>query len=123
MRGFSPGTLASSQRSCWLTGLSTLPLGVNECVHGCLSCVSVLPCNGLATCPGCTVAMVAVTGGLSVGAPAMSVSVVVSLGETLHPPCLLIDGSVAPVYGSLTSVSLSQGSCGLATISVYHCQW
>ncbi|MED6254178.1 hypothetical protein ATANTOWER_018742 [Ataeniobius toweri] len=33
-----------------LIGLSQLPLGV----HGCLSCVSELPCDGMATCPGCT---------------------------------------------------------------------
>ncbi|MEQ2174613.1 hypothetical protein GOODEAATRI_009638 [Goodea atripinnis] len=41
-----------------------------------------------------TVVMVAgvrlVTGKLPIGAPAMSVSVVVSLGKTLQPPCLLM---------------------------------
>ncbi|MEQ2233101.1 hypothetical protein ILYODFUR_018448 [Ilyodon furcidens] len=35
-----------------LIGLSLLPLCVNGCVHGCLSCV--LPCDGLAIRPGCT---------------------------------------------------------------------
>ncbi|MED6259010.1 hypothetical protein ATANTOWER_015495 [Ataeniobius toweri] len=35
-----------------LIGLSKIPLVVNGCVHGCLSCM--LPCNGLATCPRCT---------------------------------------------------------------------
>ncbi|MEQ2237816.1 hypothetical protein ILYODFUR_026998, partial [Ilyodon furcidens] len=35
MRGFSPGTTASSQ-----SPKIQLPLGVNGCVHGCLDCVS-----------------------------------------------------------------------------------
>ncbi|MEQ2297340.1 hypothetical protein AMECASPLE_033787 [Ameca splendens] len=37
-----------------LFGLSKLPLGMNECVYSCLSCVcvSVLPCDVLVTCPG-----------------------------------------------------------------------
>ncbi|MEQ2237680.1 hypothetical protein ILYODFUR_025592 [Ilyodon furcidens] len=44
MHGFSPGTRASSHSpknmTVRLTGLSKLPLGVNECVHGCLFCMS-----------------------------------------------------------------------------------
>ncbi|MED6259812.1 hypothetical protein ATANTOWER_032779 [Ataeniobius toweri] len=58
MRGLSPGTSASSHSpknmTVRLIGLSKLHLGVNECVHGCLSCMSLCPCDGLATCPGCT---------------------------------------------------------------------
>ncbi|MEQ2189052.1 hypothetical protein GOODEAATRI_021259 [Goodea atripinnis] len=40
IRGFSPVTLASSHSPKRLTSLSTLPLDVNECVHCCLSCMS-----------------------------------------------------------------------------------
>ncbi|MED6271618.1 hypothetical protein CHARACLAT_022105 [Characodon lateralis] len=47
LSGFLP---QSKNMTFRLIGLSQLPLGV----HGCLSCVSELPCNGMATCPGCT---------------------------------------------------------------------
>ena len=42
MRGFSPGTPASSHhpKTCMLIGDSKLSLGVNVCMHGCLSRLS-----------------------------------------------------------------------------------
>ncbi|MEQ2251209.1 hypothetical protein ILYODFUR_008552 [Ilyodon furcidens] len=47
--GFLP---QSKNMTVRFIGLSKMPLGVNGCVHGCLSCV--LPCDGLATCARCT---------------------------------------------------------------------
>ncbi|MEQ2234531.1 hypothetical protein ILYODFUR_032645 [Ilyodon furcidens] len=54
LTGYSGFLPQSKNVTVRLTGLSTLPLGVNVCVCGCLSCVCVLPCDGLPTCPGCT---------------------------------------------------------------------
>ena len=53
MRGFSPGTPASSYRPKTLIGVSKIILR-SECEGAWLfdSFVSVWPCDGLATCPG-----------------------------------------------------------------------
>ncbi|MEQ2244062.1 hypothetical protein ILYODFUR_013305 [Ilyodon furcidens] len=53
MRGFSLGTPASSTVSLKHNCSVHWSLHIALRVHGCLSCVSVLPCDGLWTCPQC----------------------------------------------------------------------
>lgn len=57
-----------------------------------------------------------VTAGMLVESPTLSLLVVVSLGMTLHPPCLLL---VVRVFGKLASVSVPQ--CSYNVVCHHHC--
>ncbi|MEQ2182585.1 hypothetical protein GOODEAATRI_023852 [Goodea atripinnis] len=45
---------SNSPQTVRFTGLSEFTSDMSVCIHGCLSFVSVLPSDGLASCPGCT---------------------------------------------------------------------
>lgn len=64
-----------------------------------------------------------VIGGFLVPIPASNIIVFVSFGKTLHPIAGAGQGPVVRVSGSLTSLSVLQGSSGYNLVAYHHGEW